>query len=82
MNNPEQKAVEALQVAITGLPDDQRQAIHLNLSGLSLDEIAETMNRTEAAVRGLLHRAKRALREAMGRSSKWFSKQGSQDSFD
>lgn len=68
------EATQALQVALAGLPDDQRDAIRLRfLDGLSLEETATRMRRTTNAVRGLVHRAKQALRDAMGRSSRWFS---------
>ena len=68
------EATQALQVALAGLPDDQRDAIRMRfLDGLSLEETATRMQRTTNAVRGLVHRAKQALRDAMGRSSRWFS---------
>jgi RNA polymerase sigma-70 factor (ECF subfamily) len=67
------EATQALQVALAGLPEDQRAAIRFRfLDGLSLDETALRMGRTSNAVRALVHRAKIALREAMGRSSRWF----------
>jgi RNA polymerase sigma-70 factor (ECF subfamily) len=68
------EAVQAVQVAISSLPNDQREAIRLRFLGAnSLEETAAAMNRTPDAVRGLIHRAKQALRESMGRSSLWFS---------
>jgi RNA polymerase sigma-70 factor (ECF subfamily) len=69
------EAEQAIQVALAGLPDDQRHAIRSNvLQGKSIEEIAQEMGRTENAVRGLIHRGKKNLAEAMGRSSLWFSK--------
>lgn len=69
-----QESLAALQVAIAGLPEDQRQAIQLHiLDGKSLRETAEAMDRSTGAVRGLVHRAKENLSEAMGRASAWLS---------
>jgi len=68
------EALHALNVAIAGLEPDQRDAIRLRLiEGLSLEETAERMQRTTAAVRGLVHRGKQNLRDAMGRASQWIS---------
>jgi RNA polymerase sigma factor (sigma-70 family) len=65
----------ALQVSIARLPDDQQQAVRLySLQQRSLAEVAEAMGRSPDSVRGLLHRAKQALREHMGKSSMWFSR--------
>ena len=69
------EAVQAVQVAIAGLPGDQRDAIRLRfLGGKSLQETADAMGRSPDAVRGLIHRAKQELRDALGRSSYWLSK--------
>lgn len=69
------EAVSALQVALASLPEDQRQAVFLrHVEQLTMAEVVEEMGRTEAAVRGLLHRGKEALRRSMGRSSTWFSR--------
>ena len=69
------EGVIALQVAIAGLPDDQRSAVQLHLlQGKSLQETAAAMDRTKASVRGLIHRAKESLAEAMGRVSLWLSR--------
>ncbi len=69
------EAVGALQVALAGIPDDQREAIQLrHIENLTLEEVAERMGRTEGAVRGLLHRGKAALKKSLGNSSAWFSK--------
>jgi RNA polymerase sigma-70 factor (ECF subfamily) len=70
-----QEAIQAIQVGLAGLPADQREAIRLRyLGGRSIGETAAAMGRTAAAVRGLVHRAKKALREALGHSSLWFSR--------
>jgi RNA polymerase sigma-70 factor (ECF subfamily) len=52
--------------ALASLPDDQREAIELrHLEGLSMAEIAQRMNRSKAAVGGLLQRGLRGLRQSM-----------------
>ncbi len=69
-----QEGIAALQVAIAGLADDQRQAIQLHLlEGQTLEETAQAMGRSTGAVRGLVHRAKENLGQAMGRASVWLS---------
>jgi RNA polymerase sigma-70 factor (ECF subfamily) len=68
------EAVQAIQVGIAGLPDDQRAAIRLHvLEGRSLAETAAVINRTPGAVRALVHRAKQQLREGLGHASQWLS---------
>lgn len=68
------EAVAALQVALAGLPTDQRQAIQLHLlQGKSLEETAAAMECTPASVRSLVHRGKQKFAEAMGRASVWLS---------
>jgi RNA polymerase sigma-70 factor (ECF subfamily) len=68
------EAVRALQVGITGLPEDQREAVRQHLlKGMSLAETASAMGRTPGAVSALIHRAKGRLREALGPSSLWLS---------
>ncbi len=70
------EAEQALQVALAGLPEDQRDAIRANfLHGKDVAQIALEMGRTPDAVRGLIHRGKKSLAEAMGRSSRWLSSQ-------
>ncbi len=68
------EATRALQVAISALPADQRQAIQLHyLDGMSVAEAAEAMNRTPGSLRGLLRRGKQNLLDAVGRISQWLS---------
>ncbi len=60
-----QRQEQALQLstALAELPDAQREALVLrHLRGLSLAEIAEQMDRTHAAVAGLLKRGLKQLR--------------------
>jgi RNA polymerase sigma-70 factor (ECF subfamily) len=69
------EATRALDVGIASLPQDQRAALHLRyVEGRTLDEAALEMDRSPAAVRGLVFRAKEALRATLGKSSRWFSK--------
>ena len=68
------EAVCAAQVAMAGLPEDHREAVRLHfLEGRSVDAVAAAMHRTPGAVRGLIDRAKRAMRETLGRASRYFS---------
>lgn len=70
-SSPSQQAVRnedllRLADALTQLPEPQRQAIVLHhLQGLALTETAQHMERTDAAVAGLLHRGLKALRKLM-----------------
>lgn len=69
------EAIKAMQVAISSLPEEQRTAIVLrHIQGFDLDDVASQLEKTPAAVRGLIHRGKQALHEALGNSSRWFSK--------
>ena len=74
-NAAQQEAVLAVQVGVSALPPDQREAIRMHcLDRLSVEDTAEAMQRTPGAVRGLVQRGKIALRERLVRSSLWFSK--------
>lgn len=63
----ERQEVQALvRAAIRGLPPDQADAILLRFVGdLPLKEIAAAMNRTEGAIKSLLHRALIGLRRSL-----------------
>ena len=64
------EAVHAVQKVLDELPVDYRQAVQLRLlEGKGLDEVAELMNRGPRAVQGLIDRAKRKMRAALGRLS-------------
>ncbi len=68
------EAVQAVRLALAQLPDDYRQVVELHyLRGQTLDECAETMERSRGAVRGLLDRAKRDLKEILDRASRYLS---------
>ena len=67
------EALQALQVALASLEADQREAIRLRLlERRTLEETAQALGRTPDAVRGLIHRGKQVLADAMGRASAWF----------
>ncbi|SMX49284.1 ECF RNA polymerase sigma factor SigE [Maliponia aquimaris] len=62
----QQARAEALQGALDGLPDRQRQAVILrHIEGLSNPEIAEIMDIGPRAVESLVARGKRALEDAL-----------------
>ena len=68
-------ALKALHVGLASLPEDQREAIERRfLQGQSVGGVAGLMKKSPAAVRGLIHRAKLALRSNLGQSSRWFNK--------
>ena len=69
------EAIQAIQIALAGLNEEYRRAVQLRyFEGRSLEETANLMGRTTGAVRGLLDRAKKKMREAMGRASLYLSK--------
>lgn len=64
------EAVQAVQNAISELPKEYQKAVQLRLlEGKSLAETAELMNRGPRAVQGLIDRAKKKMRAALGRLS-------------
>lgn len=67
-------ATRCMQAALASLPAEQREVLErYYLKEQSLDQIAEAMDRTRDAVRGVCYRARRNLRALMGRSSLYFS---------
>jgi len=67
------EALRALQIHLSALPERHRQAVRLHhLDGLDLERVAAEMGENPDAVRGVLYRARKKLRDAMGRSSLWF----------
>ena len=75
-NVQRREAIDAMQFAISQLPKDQQQAMQLHYFQLyTLNETALRMQRTSDSVRGLIQRAKKALRVAMIASSLWLSHQ-------
>jgi RNA polymerase sigma-70 factor (ECF subfamily) len=66
--------IRCMQEAMADLPTDQREVIRRHyLQGQSITQIAESMQRTPDAVRGLCYRARQNLRVLMGQSSQYFS---------
>ena len=66
------EALQALQVALAALPEDQRAAIQMQqLEGKSVEDTAAALGRTPGAIRGLVHRGKLELVAALGRASQW-----------
>jgi RNA polymerase sigma-70 factor (ECF subfamily) len=62
-----QERLVRLADALATLPGDQRRAIELkHLQGLALTEVASQMNRSKAAIAGLLQRGTRSLRTCLG----------------
>ena len=63
---------EALYEALSELREDYRQVLILRfINGLSPSEVAESMGKTEGAVRVLQHRALKALRKVLKDSPKF-----------
>lgn len=68
-------ALRCMRTAMAGLSQEYREVIRLRyLEGRSIEEVARAMGRSVPAVRGLCYRARQSLREALGRSSAYFSK--------
>lgn len=58
--------VQALEVAIRGLPDHYRSAVVLrDVYGLSIDEIAKELKISETAAKVRVHRARKKLKETL-----------------
>jgi len=68
------EGIEAIRVALAGLPEDYRRAIELRYyEGYTIEEAAALMGRTTGAIRGLIDRARKQLRESLGRASRYLS---------
>ena len=68
------EGMQAIQLALANLPEEYCRAIHLRyFDGYSLEETAVLMGRTTGAVRGLVDRARRQIRESLGRASRYLS---------
>jgi RNA polymerase sigma-70 factor (ECF subfamily) len=63
-----------LRAALATLPAEHREVLQrYYLQGQTVDQIAQALGCTHGAVRGLCYRARKRLREQMGRSSLYFS---------
>jgi RNA polymerase sigma-70 factor, ECF subfamily len=66
------EAARNLTDAIDELPDQQRVAVQMrHLEGLGIEEIATAMNKTPAAVAGLIRRGLQTLRERLAGDTTW-----------
>lgn len=71
------EARQAMHQAIEELPDDYREVVRLRFFELkSIEETSQLMNRSPASVRALADRAKKQLRDALGRISTYLSTRG------
>ncbi len=56
----------SLKEALAGLPEAQREVLVLrHIAGLSPNEIAERLGKTEASIQGLHHRGRAALKDSL-----------------
>ncbi|CAG0959799.1 ECF RNA polymerase sigma factor SigE [Phycisphaerales bacterium] len=70
------EAAAHLDAALKSLPPDYEKVVRMyDLEGKPIDEVAKTIGRSEGAVFMLRSRAHDRLREAMGPSGNFFSKQ-------
>jgi RNA polymerase sigma-70 factor (ECF subfamily) len=68
------ESIRRMQAALAALPADQRDIVErYYLQGQSYERIAAETGRSKDAVRGIGYRARKNLREIMGRSSLYFS---------
>jgi RNA polymerase sigma-70 factor (ECF subfamily) len=74
------EAIHAVKNAMDSLPGAWRQVISLRyIEGKSVDEIAKALKKTRYAVDGLLFRARRELRERLGKAADYLSNVPSSD---
>ncbi len=68
------ESIRLMQAALAALPAEQREVVErYYLQGQSYEQIAAETGRTKDAIRGIGYRARKNLREIMGRSSLYFS---------
>lgn len=68
------ESIRRMQAALAALPPDQREVLErYYLQGQSLDQVAEAMQRTRDAIRGVCYRGRKKMRAIMGQSSLYFS---------
>lgn len=69
-----EEVLVAVRMNLDDLPTTQRNAIRLHhLESKSISETAETLGKSRGKVRGIIERAKKKMKSAMGNTSKWFS---------
>jgi RNA polymerase sigma-70 factor (ECF subfamily) len=68
------EGMQAIRTAMNELTEEYRRAIELRyFDGYSVEETAVLMGRTTGAIRGLVDRARKQLRETLGRASHYLS---------
>jgi RNA polymerase sigma-70 factor (ECF subfamily) len=68
------ESIRRLQTALAALPDEQREVVErYYVQGQSYEQIATALDRTKDAIRGICYRARKNLRDLLGRSSLYFS---------
>lgn len=68
------ESAAAVRIAVDHLPDHYRKVIEMRyLQGYSQDEIAKRLNKSSAAVNGLLFRGIRKMRSLLGEAAQFFS---------
>ncbi len=68
------ESIRRMRAAIATLPDDQREVVErYYMQGQSYEQIANATGRSKDAIRGVCYRARKNLRDMMGRSSLYFS---------
>ncbi len=66
--------IRAVRLALASLPDPYRTVLRLrHIEGRSAIEVAETLNRSESSVRGILRRGSVMLRKEIGKASNYIS---------
>ncbi len=68
------EAVHSVQIAMAGLPEDRRQVVWMRyIEGKTNDEIAIALKKTRPAVKSLLSRGLRDLKERLGTATKFLN---------
>lgn len=67
LDQSDHERVQSLKEALASLPEAQRQVLILrHIAGLSPNEIAERLGKTESSIQGLHHRGRAAIKVALG----------------
>jgi RNA polymerase sigma-70 factor (ECF subfamily) len=68
------EATNALRIALGRLPEPQRRVVYMrHIEGRSREEIAKTMQKSDAAIGSLLRRGLHDLRQCLRHASRFFS---------
>lgn len=69
-----EEVLVAVQSNLNDLPTTQRNAVRIHhLESRSLSETAKQLGTTPGKIRGIIERARKQMKRAMGRTSKWFT---------